>query len=59
MENQRYIYVVISKTATKFGYVLRKVGKVRYNHASVALDAELNEWYSFARKQYQTVLLGG
>lgn len=59
MENQRYIYIMISATTTKFGYVLRKVGKVKYNHAAVALDAELNEWYSFARKQYHTVLIGG
>lgn len=36
MENQRYIYIMISATTTKFGYVLRKVGKVKYNHAAVA-----------------------
>lgn len=59
MDKNRYIYIIISKTATKFGCVLRRVGHVRFNHASVALDAELNEWYSFARKQHKTVLIGG
>ena len=59
MEKQRYIYILISQTATKFGYVLRTIGRIRYNHAAIALDPQLKEWYSFARKQYRTVLIGG
>lgn len=59
MTGQRYVYIVISKTATRFGYVLRRVGHVRYNHAAIALDEELRELYSFARKQYHTALIGG
>ena len=41
MMTQRYVYVVISKTATRFGHVLRRVGGVHYNHAAIALDEEL------------------
>lgn len=59
MESNKHLYIVISKTATRFGYMLRKVGKVKYNHAAVALDPELNEMYSFARKQYKTPLIVG
>lgn len=59
MEKQRYIYILISQTATKFGYVLRTIGRIRYNHAAIALDPQLKEWYSFARKQHRTVLIGG
>ena len=59
MMTQRYVYVVISKTATRFGYVLRRVGGVHYNHAAIALDEELKELYSFARKQYHAALIGG
>ncbi len=53
----KYIYVMISRTPTKFGSVIRKLGKIKYNHASVALDAELNEMYAFARLQHNTLLL--
>lgn len=59
MNGQRYVYIVISETATRFGYVLRQVGHVKYNHAAIALDEELRELYSFARKQYHTPLIGG
>ncbi len=59
MEDLKEIYIIISQTATRFGYVLRKVGRVKYNHAAIALDAELKEWYSFARKQHKTALIGG
>lgn len=55
----RYIYIMISETTTRFGYLLRRVGKVRFNHASVALDEELNECWSFARRQYHAPLIFG
>lgn len=58
-ENSKHIYIIISETTTRFGYVLRRVGKVRFNHAAVALDENLNEWYSFARKQYHAALICG
>lgn len=58
-EEQMYLHIVISQTATRFGYLLRKVGKVKYNHAAVALDSNLDEMYSFARKQQSAALLGG
>lgn len=50
---------MISETTTRFGYLLRRVGKVRFNHASVALDEELNECWSFARRQYHAPLIFG
>lgn len=59
MKETKYIYIIISQTATRFGYALRKVGRVTYNHAAIALDADLQEWYSFARKQHKTALIGG
>ena len=53
------IYIMISKTHTKFARALRTVGRIKYNHASVSLDAELNELYSFARPQHNALLLAG
>ena len=57
-ENQQYIYVMISRTQTKFGGFLRKMGRLEYNHSSLGLDANLNELYAFARPQYRGVFLG-
>lgn len=49
--NQRYIYVLLSKTNTVVARLIRLYTKEPYSHVSIALDAELNELYSFARKQ--------
>lgn len=50
------IYIVISKTPTGIGKLIRKVAKVKYNHASMSFDSDLHEIYAFARQKY-TVLL--
>ncbi len=57
-ETDNYIYVMISQTPTKFGRAIRKIGKIHYNHASVAFDSELNTLCSFARQRHAAVLTG-
>lgn len=52
------IYLIISKTNTKFGRLIRRFGGIQYNHASIALDSELSETYSFARQRHSLVLSG-
>lgn len=54
-----YVYVVLSKTPTGFGRMIRIFGKINYNHASIAFDKELKELYSFARKQQQVPIVAG
>ncbi|HKM03009.1 MAG TPA: hypothetical protein VJZ04_00180 [Lachnospiraceae bacterium] len=54
-----YIYVVISATPTKFGRVIRKFIHQTYNHASIAFDRNLEELYSFGRKQNKVPLVAG
>jgi hypothetical protein len=56
---ERCVYLMISRTPTRFGSVLRRVGHIQYNHAAIALDRELNELYSFARLQHSAFLVGG
>ncbi len=59
MENEeKYIYVVISTTQTKFGGVIRKLGNIKYNHTAIALDRDLTRMYSFARRKHCAVLTG-
>lgn len=56
--NNQYIYLIITKTHTKFAKCLRIVGGLNYNHSAISLDAELNELYSFSRPQHSAVFLG-
>ena len=52
------IYVVVSSTYTYFGKTIRMFGKIRYNHASIALDDKLQEIYSFGRQKHAALLTG-
>ncbi len=56
---KRYIYIILSQTPTKFGWLIRKVAKQNYNHVSIAFDEKLEEMYSFARCQNKTPIVGG
>jgi hypothetical protein len=57
IDMEHHIYVLISQTPTKFGSTIRKVAHQQYNHASIALDENLNETYAFARKYHKAPLL--
>lgn len=52
----QYLYVMISRTHTKFGSVIRKFGRVTYNHSAISFDKGLTEMYGFARKRHKAVL---
>lgn len=52
------IYIVISRTPTKFGRCIRWFGRIQYNHAAIGLDEELRELYAFARPQHHAIFLG-
>lgn len=49
-DNQRYIYVLLSKTHTMPARLIRLFTREPYSHTSIALDMELKELYSFARR---------
>lgn len=50
-ERTKSVYIVISKTSTLPSNVIKMWTKEPYAHTSLALDIELNEMYSFARKK--------
>lgn len=54
-ETQKYIYVMLSQTNTRVGAVLRKLGNCCYNHASISLDDEFTQVYSYARSVHRSV----
>lgn len=56
---EKHIYIVVSRTPSKFAKAIRKTMKVEYNHASIALDEDLEEIYAFARFQNNIPVAGG
>lgn len=59
MENENYIYVVISQTGTILSRILKIVTKSEYNHASISLSPDLHTMYSFGRKHPYNPFFGG
>ena len=48
--DQKYIYVMLSRTHTIPARLIRLYSGNPYSHTSIALDPELSDMYSFARK---------
>lgn len=59
MDTQRKLYIMISKTDTGIGNLIRKVSGYPYNHVSMNLDGDFHRWVSFARFHQNTPLYGG
>lgn len=57
--DNKYIFIVLSQTPTKFGIIIRRIIKEQYNHASIAFDERLDELYSFGRYQHKVPLVAG
>lgn len=49
--NQKYVYVLLTRTNTIVAKLIRLYTREPFSHASIALDMQLDELYSFARKQ--------
>lgn len=58
MDNKA-IYIVFTATPYRIGRMIRKVTRESYNHVSIALDEDLTDMYSFARRYYKTPFYGG
>lgn len=59
MGQTKKLYVMISKTDTGIGKVIRSVSKYPYNHVSLTLEGSFRTWVSFARYIQDTPLYGG
>lgn len=53
------VYIMITQTGTKFSRVLQLFTHASYNHASIALDENLESLYSFARQNLYIPILAG
>lgn len=59
MEQPRYLYVMLSRTGTGMGKVVRLFTRSEYNHASLTLDSTFHSFVSFARYTQDVALAGG
>ena len=50
-DDRKYVFLVLSQTSTFPAKMIRWYTREPYAHASIALDVELREMYSFARKK--------
>lgn len=53
------IYIMLSRTGTKFSKLLRLFTRAPYNHVSIALDENLDSLYSFGRRHLYIPILAG
>lgn len=59
MPDENTIYVLLTDTGTMFTKMVKRFTSAPYNHASLALDAGLNELFSFGRKQATNPWIAG
>ena len=56
---KKNIYIMISQTGTNCSKIFQLFTRAPYNHASIALDEDLNSLYSFARQNLYIPLIAG
>ncbi len=59
MEATKPLYVMLSRTDTTMGKVIRLATRYEYNHVSLSLDPQFRNWVSFARYFQDVPLAGG
>ena len=55
----KMLYIMVSKTDTGIGRIIRSFTGYPYNHVSLTLDPTFRTWVSFARYVQDTPLYGG
>ena len=55
----KYVYVFLTRTGTKIANIIVMVTGDRFAHASISLDRELTQMYSFGRRRVTNPLYGG
>lgn len=56
--NERYIYIVLTKTKSVLAKIIRLYTKDNYSHSSISLDEDIKSMYSFARKYTNNPFIG-
>jgi hypothetical protein len=59
MDGNRNVYIMLTDTGTLFTKSIKKYTRAPYNHASISFDPDLQELYSFGRKNPSNPMNGG
>lgn len=59
MAEPKYLYLMLSRTDTGIGRIIRAVSHYPYNHVALSLDPTLRSWVSFARYARDIPFYGG
>ena len=59
MKEQKYLYVIFSRTDTSIGKIIRIATHHEYNHVSLSFCPSLCKMFSFARYRKNSPLVGG
>ena len=59
MEATRPLFLMLSRTGTGIGKIIRLFTRYDYNHVSLSLDPDFRRWVSFARYAQGVPLAGG
>ena len=59
MVMKKTIYIVLTDTGTLLSKAIGMYTRKDLNHTSIAFDEQLNEMYSFGRKQRHNPFVGG
>ena len=59
MTEGKYLYIMLSRTGTGMGKVIRAFTRNEYNHVSLTLDSSFRRFVSFARYRQDVALAGG
>jgi len=58
-DNMKEIYIMLSQLGTLVSKSIRLYTGAKYNHASISIDPEIREFYSFARRVRYFPLIAG
>lgn len=56
---EAFIYVILSRTPTRIGRMIRYCTHSEFNHVSISLDGNMSQMYSFARLSAKNPFVGG
>lgn len=59
MSKKYHLYLMVSRTDTNIGKIIRVFSHYPYNHVSLSIDPNLREWVSFGRFRKDTPLYAG
>lgn len=59
IDTDKYVYVILTCTPTKFAGLIRKVMRKKYNHASISFTEDFKDVYTMGRYRHTAPIIAG